>query len=113
MTDPDPVENRCVIRLRTTTWSDTKGIHIKRSLTFLRRHCIGYNILEEDTHAVGVKETVMGITNLNECEDGIYEVVVCNEIRDWESGYLDYWDYKLVPYTVGQAEINNPHPVAL
>jgi hypothetical protein len=28
-------------------------------------------------------------------EDGVYEVVICNERRDWESGYIEDWDYRL------------------
>ena len=36
------------------------------------------------------------ILNLGEVEDGIYEVVVCNESHDYETGYVDDYDYRLV-----------------
>lgn len=88
---------RCIVRLRTTRWSDTRGLHIKRSLTYLRRQCVGLNGLEEDTNVVGASETFTRITNLDQCADGVYEVVVCNVSRDWESGYVDDWRYKLLP----------------
>lgn len=92
--------SRCIVRLRTSAWADAKGLHIKRSLTFLRRQCVGFNGLEEDAGAIGAERLVGSITNLSECEDGIYEAVVCNLSRDWETGHADDWDYKLVPASI-------------
>ena len=37
-----------------------------------------------------------GRLNLDECEDGVYGVVTCNEIRNWETGYIEEYDYMLV-----------------
>lgn len=90
-------ESQCVVRLRTTAWRDKNGLHLKKSLTFLRRQCIGFNLLEEDAGAIGAEEVLPKIENLDECKDGIYMAVVCNESRDWESGYVDDYDYRLVP----------------
>lgn len=89
----------CIVRLRTTTWSDKKGLHIKRSLTYLRRRCSGLNILEEETEAVGAEQAFKNIINIDQCEDGVYEVIVCNVRHDWETGYPDDWNYKLVQIT--------------
>lgn len=97
-------ENRCVLRLRTTTWGGSTGLHIKRSLTFLRRQCTGYNVLEEDASAVGVRQVIGNITNLAECEDGVYEAVVCDTHYDYETGYVDEWNYKLVPFLSGEVK---------
>lgn len=88
--------NRCVVRLRTTMWADKNGIHMRKSLTFLRRKSEGFNVLEEDVSAVGVEEVVPRILNMDECPDGIYEVVMCNESHDFETGYIDDYDYRLV-----------------
>lgn len=88
---------KCVVRLRTTQWSDPKGLHIKRSLTYLRRQCVGVNVLEEDTNAGGASETIASIINLDQCADGVYEAVICNVSHDWESGHVDDWRYKLLP----------------
>ena len=44
---------------------------------------------------MGVDESII---NLYECDDGIYEVIMCNLSHDWETGYLDDWDLKLIPY---------------
>ena len=69
-------ESQCVVRLRTTAWRDKNGLHLKKSLTFLRRQCIGFNILEEDAGAIGAEEVLPKIENLDECKDGIYMAVV-------------------------------------
>lgn len=94
--DPSQV----VIRLRTTTWATRSGLYTQRGIVFLRRHCRGHNTLEEDISDTSAGDVLPKILNLDECEDGIYQVVVCNEYRDWESGYVEDWDYKLVPYEI-------------
>ncbi len=88
--------SRCTVRVKTTTWADKRGLHTKKSLTFLRRQCEGFNALAEDTSAIGAEEVLPRIVNLDEVEDGIYEVVVCNESHDYETGYVDDYDYRLV-----------------
>ena len=88
--------NRCVVRLRTTMWADKTGLHMKKSLTFLRRKSEGFNLIEEDIGAVGAEQVLSRILNIDECQDGIYEVVTCNESRDYETGYIDCYDYRLV-----------------
>ena len=95
--DAGKERNRCVVRLRTTAWGDGRGLHIKRSLTYLRRQCVGHNGLQEDASAIGAEQAVTLITNLDQCPDGLYEVVVCDVLRDWETGYIDGWRYKLAP----------------
>ena len=88
-------ENVCVVRLKTSTWSDKRGVYLKKSITYLRRLSKGYLILEEDTKNIGT-EVIEDIINLDECSDGVYEVATCNEQYDWETGYIDSYDYKLV-----------------
>jgi hypothetical protein len=92
-----PKNNRCIVRLRTSTWSDSKGLYIKRSLTYLRRRCASDPFLEEDTVNMGAEEILSKIKNLDECEDGVYAVVISGAHRDWETGCLDDYDYALVP----------------
>jgi hypothetical protein len=88
--------SRCTVRVKTTAWADKRGLHTKKSLTFLRRQCEGFNILAEDANAIGAEEVLPRIVNLGEVEDGIYEVVACNESHDYETGYVDDYDYRLV-----------------
>ena len=88
--------SRCTVRVKTTVWADKRGLHTKKSLTFLRRQCEGFNILAEDADAIGAEEVLSRIVNLGEVEDGIYEVVACNESHDYETRYVDDYDYRLV-----------------
>jgi hypothetical protein len=74
---------------------DDKGFHLKKDLTFLRRQCIGFNILADDLENGGAQGVYPRILNFAMAEDGVYEVVICNERRDWESGYIEDWDYRL------------------
>jgi hypothetical protein len=91
--------NKCVVKLQTSAWRDRTGIHWKQSLTFLRRQCSGFNLLEEDAGCIGVEDIIPKIINLRECSDGVYECIACNESRDWETGTIDDYDYKLVALT--------------
>ena len=88
--------SRCTVRVKTTVWADKRGLHTKKSLTFLRRQCEGFNVLAEDASATGAEEVFPRILNLGEVEDGIYEVVVCNKSHDYETGCVDDYDYRLV-----------------
>lgn len=97
-------ERREVVRLTTNCWRDKRGLHIRRSLTTLKRQSSGYQILEEDCSMIGADEVVRQIVNLDECEDGVYLVVTCNESKDWETGFIDSYDYKLLPFGGGGEE---------
>ena len=94
--------SRCTVRVKTTTWADKRGLHTKKSLTFLRRQCEGFNVLDEDARAIGAEEVLPRILNLGEVEDGIYNVVVCNESHDYETGCVDDYDYRLVTANPGR-----------
>lgn len=94
----EPKQHREVVRLRTSYWQDKRGIHIKKDLIPMRKMSFGYQILEEDAPIAGVDQLVRHIVNLHELKDGLYESVTCNESRDWETGYVDEYDYKLIPF---------------
>jgi hypothetical protein len=102
LTEEEDVPNRVIVRLRTTAWYDGKSLHVKKSLTFLRRKCSGFNFLEEDLSCAGATDVLPMLTNLDSCEDGIYEIIHRNISRDWESGIVDGWDYKLGPFVEGE-----------
>lgn len=91
----DEPKSRSVCRLKTTMWADGRGAYIKKSITFLKRRSIGYGVLE-DIYAIGAEEVLTRIVNLDECDDGIYEVIIINVSHDWETGYVDDYDYKLI-----------------
>ena len=97
--NPPEVPSRCVVRLTTCCWGTDTGLHVKRALRYLKRECTGYNILYEDIQNMGADEVMKSITNLDECKDGIYEVIVCNEWSSWECpGIIEDYDLKLIPY---------------
>ena len=89
-------EDVCVIRLTTSAWMDSRGVHLNKNLNFLKRKCRGYNILKEDCSNEGVEGVISRIVNIDSVPDGIYRVVTCEESRDWESGNIDDYGYKLV-----------------
>lgn len=92
--------NRCVVRIKTSVWSDNKGIYTRKNITYLKRQTIGHNILDEDISMIGADEVATKIVNLHEVEDGIYQVVICNVSRDYESGHIDGYDFKLVKWNI-------------
>jgi hypothetical protein len=91
-------EDRCIVRISTSSWKDKRGIHIRKDINYLRKLCIGYNLLEEDASSLYTNDIVDYIHNLYEVDDGVYQVVTCNESIDYETGYIDGYDYKLIPY---------------
>ena len=64
----------------------------------MRRKSKGLNILEKDANATENDCVMRRITNLNSVDDGLYTVVICDEERDFETGYVEDWNYKLVPF---------------
>lgn len=90
--------NECIVRLTTNVWCNSNGVHIKKSLRFLKRKCKGYNILDEDCQMIGADGVMKRIINLHNCKDGVYEVITCNEFACWETPHIiEDYDYKLVP----------------
>lgn len=85
------------VRLRTSCWGDCDGLHMKKSLTYLKRKCVGFNVVEEDVSSIGADEVFSRIVDLGKLTDGVYKVVTCNEHRDWETGTIEDYDYKLLP----------------
>lgn len=89
--------NKSIVKVETSWYSDNRGLYTKIGIRYLRRHTNG-NILEEDCNNSSAQDVIPKIINLNECEDGIYRVVICNKILDRETGYVDDYDYRLIPY---------------
>lgn len=93
-----PKENQTVVRVETSCWHDASGAYKKKSLKVLKRKSFGYNHILHECNMLGTYDCLRSITNLDDVPDGIYEVVVCNEHKDWETGCVDDWDLKLVPF---------------
>lgn len=95
------VPDKSVVRLRTSVWLDSRGLHSRKTLTLLKRKSSGRKLLFADAEEMGAEYVAPRILNLDLCDDGVYEVVACNEHRDWETGLVDDYDYRLRPYTAG------------
>lgn len=52
--------------------------------------------MEEDLYCCGADEVISRIINLDECSDGIYQIVLVNASRDWYTGHIEYYDYELI-----------------
>lgn len=87
---------KCTVRLTTSYYSRGDSYVYQRNIRVLKKETT-FDLLAEETSAVGVDEALQNILNLNECEDGVYHLVVCNELRDIETGYIDDWNFELIP----------------
>lgn len=57
-----------------------------------------FDIWKEEIANAGEQDALERIVNLHECADGIYEMIMCDMSHDYESGYLDDWSLKLIPF---------------
>jgi len=96
--DEDEAETKTIVRLTTSQYSDKNGVYLKKSLRYLKRKCKGHNCMQHDCEMIDTENVVSRIVNLYNVDDGIYEVVMINPTTDWETGYIDDWDYELVEY---------------
>lgn len=94
----DPNRPRVVVRISTSWWHDSHGLHERRDIRYLRRKCQTYNFVAEDASCASARDTIASIINLRESTDGVYEILMTNISRDHECGEIDGYDFKLVPY---------------
>lgn len=90
-------EWQLVVRISTSFFESKHGLTYQRQIRYLKRKSFGWNPLEDEFRNIG-EEALATITNLSSVKDGIYEVVLNSISTDWETGYSDYWDWKLIPY---------------
>ena len=89
----DENQPKLVVRLTSSTYFTARGVSYRKDITVLKR--------KSSLHLSEVfdePDEMFRITNLDKCEDGIYEIGWCNVSTDWETGYADDWDYVLMPY---------------
>jgi len=96
--------SRSIVRLETSYWFDGKSMYQKRKITFLKRRSSSYNWVLEDAYSFGAEDVMTHIVNLNDVDDGVYEIVPVN-IREHEDG--EDCDYKLVECDVFYKENGN------
>ena len=89
----DMEKPKLIVRLNTSTYFTGRGVSYRKDITVLKRKS-SLHLSEVFVEAV----EMLRIVNLDECEDGVYEIGWCNISNDWETGYPDDWDYVLIPY---------------
>ena len=91
--------HRLIVRVTTNFHAPTPGTLMRLTkVRVMRRLSHGHDFLTEDTTMVGADEVVPRIINLGQVRDGLYHVITVNEHRDRETGHVDRYDYKLVPF---------------
>ena len=87
-------KHRLIVMVTTSNYLSGNKMVSKRELYPLKRKSqLSFHDMFPDPI-----ECMNSITNFHEVDEGIYEVIMINESRDWETGYLDDWEYKLIPY---------------
>lgn len=97
-----------VVRLRRSYWHDNDGAYQRTSLRYLKRHTKGFNVFDDDCSMVGAEDVIPKIVNLAKCKDGIYQLVICNAHRDWETGHVEDCDYQLLPFSPNVSDQATP-----
>ena len=87
----------CTVRITTSQWSDKRGLSQRRDIRYMQQLSRGFNILQDEAQQVGATEAIQKLLDLHTYEDGLYEITTCNESRDWETGYIDDYDFRLIP----------------
>jgi len=69
-----------------------------KALTFQKRVILLKKASRGDLDDLIVDIDCVDIVNLHEVNDGLYVLQTCNETKDYETGVIDDYDLKLVPY---------------
>ncbi len=91
----DPI---CVVKVETEAYKRGDKYFFGKSLRVVKTKST-FDLLEEEVSNVGIVDALEYILNLDQCEAGLYYLTTCNISTDWETGCVDGWDLKLVPYT--------------
>lgn len=90
---------KCVGRLRHEKFIHKGKIVHTVSFTLLKRKS---NLLLNDM--ICDVEIDIDCLQLHKYKEGLYEIIICNESRDYETGIVDDWELKLIPYKEDKVE---------
>lgn len=93
-----PAPPRTIVRIATSIWSDGTGFQIRKKVTVQKRLSCGDCFFLEDIQNGGADLVLKNILGFADLKDGLYEVRTVNEKKDWETGYVENWDYQFVPF---------------
>jgi len=97
LSKPELMENtkQTVVRLSTAMYKKGNKLVYSKELSLLKRKSSEWwewDCISQEIEGLDL------ITNLFRVNDGIYQIVMTNASKDYETGVIDDWDYKLIPY---------------
>lgn len=87
----------CVVRVGTESFKRGDTYFYGRTIRVIKKKT-EVDYLSDDCQQVGTQEAIENILNINTVEDGIYQLVFCNVSKDYETGYIDDFNFKLVSF---------------
>ena len=86
-----------VVRIKTSSWWNGKKLILHKEIIPMKRLSVNCDLLANDIDNIGALAVVDNILNLHEVMDGLYVLVMCDIQKDWETGCIEDYNYKLVP----------------
>jgi hypothetical protein len=87
----------CAVRVGTEAFKRGDTYFYGRTIRVIKKKT-EVDYLYDDCQQVGTQEAIENILNINTVKDGLYQLVFCNVSKDCETGYIDDFNFKLVPY---------------
>jgi hypothetical protein len=91
-------ESLVIVRLTKSSYKRGNKYSKEISISLLKSKSKNENGWLDEEASNGFDSFMESITNLDSCKPGIYQFVTCNLSRDWETGIVDGYDFKLIPY---------------
>lgn len=92
-------EHMTIVRVSTEHYVRGDAVYLCKTVRTMKRISHGFDLME---YIRDEPEDVLSIQNLHEVDDGLYELTMTNVERCWETGHIDAWDYRLIPYDENQ-----------
>lgn len=89
--------NRCVVKVQSEAYKRGDTYFYGKSIRVLQK-LTSYDLLKDECDNIGIYDGLENIINLQNVEDGRYYLEAVNISRDCETGYIDDWDFKLIPF---------------
>lgn len=88
-----------VVRKKTEFFVGSRNsLNIRIKLIPVKSLSFGYQPIEDDISNSDAETVLNRILNINDVNDGIYKIVSCNHFTDKDTGYVESWNYRLIPY---------------
>lgn len=87
----------CVVRVGTEGFKRGDTYFYGRTIRVIKRKT-EYDLLHNDCQNVGIQEAIENIVNINKVDDGLYQLIMVNVSKDYETGHIDDFNFNLVKY---------------